>query len=536
MGTEYVTLNHDLLGKFTGIKSHLPVTQYLGVKYASIGGRFEESTLFQHATEEATKFGPACPQISNALQIEQEVLIQKALPLTGERPSQSDTECLNLNITVPQDFAGEKQLPVLVWIHGGGFQFGANFWPQTDMSKLVTLGQKSRKPFIGISINYRTGVFGFLASSELKEFGSSGNLGIKDQINAFLWIQKFISGFGGDPENVTAMGESCGGVSATLLLHYKEPLFCRVISMSGHALLMAPVPLVEADAAYANVVASLGFSELSPKERVAKLRAVSFETITEKVPFSVPNRPVIDHVLFTGPVTAVDVQNAAAVGMIPGKAWCQGLMIGDCQADGYIMSGALQGSELDIARQFIGSLNKSLFGHPDLVATILADYKISEGDEGKDAFHKIIALLTDVGFHAPTSIALKGWPRNKDRYGYHFNAANPFPGPLNGKASHVLDVAYAFQNYNQFLSEADVDVAEDFASAIINFVKNGSPGWAAWSQKDPKNFMVFGQTTDKEATFGCEGKLQGRPFVPKVLATYDYELLWGALQKFLAGM
>lgn len=87
-----------------------------------------------------------------ALQIEQEQLIQKTLPVKGEPPAQSDTECLNLNITVPKNVPRETKLPVLVWIHGGGFMFGANFWPQTDMSRLVALGAETGKPFIGVSI------------------------------------------------------------------------------------------------------------------------------------------------------------------------------------------------------------------------------------------------------------------------------------------------------------------------------------------------------------------------------------------------
>lgn len=67
-------------------------------------------------------------------------------------PVESETECLNLNITVPRDIPTGTKLPVLVWIHGGGLLFGANFWPQTDLGRLVALGIESEMPFIGVSL------------------------------------------------------------------------------------------------------------------------------------------------------------------------------------------------------------------------------------------------------------------------------------------------------------------------------------------------------------------------------------------------
>lgn len=417
--------------------------------------------------------------------------------------------------------------------------------------------------------SYRTNLFGFLASSELDQFGIHGNRGIKDQINAFLWIRKFISGFGGDPENVTAIGESCGGVSATLLLQSKEPLFRKVVSMGGHALLMAPVPLEQADAAYAGVIAALGLDDLSPEDRIAKLRTIPVEEIIRKVPASIPNRPVIDGALFPKALSSVDVKSPTAVDRIPGKGWCEELMIGDCQADvsspflrsclpvcgmatratrntiesntdlthpqGYILASGLLPRKQHIASHFIASIIASFHAKPRLVASILAAYQINEAQQDDEAFDRIVALYTDIAFYAPTNLALKGWPQSKSRYLYHFNAANPFPGPLQGKASHVLDVAYAFQNYNEFLSGEEVEVAREFGLAIIDFAWNGKPGWNVWSEDGLDNFKVFGYTADKIATLGAEGKTQRRPFAPRLLQEYSYEMLWGALQGFLGG-
>ncbi|CAH0003205.1 unnamed protein product [Clonostachys byssicola] len=533
MSFNTVIIEHGLLGKVTGIQAGSHVTQFLGIKYASVKGRFEESLLFEQTQGDASRFGPACPQDANGLQIEQEYLIQKALPLSGDKPVESETECLNLNITVPRDIPTGKKLPVLVWIHGGGFLFGANFWPQTDMRRLVTLGIESEMPFIGVSLNYRTNCFGFLASSELREAGYHGNYGLKDQINGFVWIKKFIAGFGGDPENVTAMGESCGGVSATLLLQSNEPLFRRLISMGGHALLMTPIPLETANEAYVKVVDCLGLKDLPPEQRVKKLRTIPHKEIIDKVPISIPNRPVIDGTLFQRALTSREVENLTDTDSIPGKAWCQDLLIGDCQADGYIMSGALDSHKKGIGSRLATSLTRSLSKTPQLVTSILSDYQINEAVSDDAAFHRIVALLTDVGFYAPLEIAVRGWPNTHGRYLYHFNAPNPFSGPLQGKASHVLDVAYAFQNYNDYLSPSDVGVARDFALAIVRFVYKGQPGWPAWSDDALGDPGVFGYTTDPDTTFGTTGRSQRRPFIPRLLEEYSHDLLWGALQKFL---
>ena len=172
-----------------------------------------------------------------------------------------------------------------------------------------------------------------MTGPELRSNGYSGNNGITDQINAFLWIKKFISGFGGDLSNVTAVGESCGGVSAMLLLYHREPLFRRVISMGGHALLMAPVPLEVADIVYMQVLKSLGIDSLTSEKRLEKLQSLGHEEIIAKLPMTIPNRPVIDGDLFTSQLTSAEVEDPDNRNLIPGRAWCQEILIGDCLAD-----------------------------------------------------------------------------------------------------------------------------------------------------------------------------------------------------------
>jgi carboxylesterase type B len=113
-------------------------------------------------------------------------------------------DCLSINVASP---AGASNLPVAVWIYGGGFASGSNAWPVYNLSWVVNASQQANKPVIAVSLNYRLSVLGFLAGSELAAEGNV-NLGILDQRMALQWVQENIAAFGGDPTRVTVFGES----------------------------------------------------------------------------------------------------------------------------------------------------------------------------------------------------------------------------------------------------------------------------------------------------------------------------------------
>jgi carboxylesterase type B len=133
---------------------------------------------------------------------------------------------LSINIQRPQD-QSLKDLPVVVWIHGGGFEVGASSSPFSENSatpgvfyqgaNIVRRSIQMDKPIIVTSINYRLNHFGFTASKEFEEAGLL-NLGLEDQRVALRWIQRNIRAFGGDPTKVTIMGESAGSWSVTAQL------------------------------------------------------------------------------------------------------------------------------------------------------------------------------------------------------------------------------------------------------------------------------------------------------------------------------
>jgi para-nitrobenzyl esterase len=194
------------------------VLRYRGIPYAAppVGERRWEPPERPHSwsgTRPATEPGARCAQLP-------------APPGTPHATDGSDTEdCLTLDVTVPAGTAADARLPVLVWIHGGGFNAGAG--SDTDPRRLAEAG-----PLVVVTLNYRLGIFGFFGLPGLE---GSGSFGLLDQQAALSWVQRNIAAFGGDPENVTLAGESAGADS--VCGHLTSPgatgLFHRVIMQSG---------------------------------------------------------------------------------------------------------------------------------------------------------------------------------------------------------------------------------------------------------------------------------------------------------------
>jgi carboxylesterase type B len=146
--------------------------------------------------------------------------------------------CLTLNVYAPEN---ANNLPVFVWIHGGGFYAGSG--AEYNSTPFVSTSMIHSVPVVTVTINYRQGLFGFLADeglygerSGMDNRNTTGNYGILDQIVALDWIKKNIAGFGGNPEQITVDGESGGGISITILLTSSlvpNGVFQRVIVQSG---------------------------------------------------------------------------------------------------------------------------------------------------------------------------------------------------------------------------------------------------------------------------------------------------------------
>ncbi|MBN8825741.1 MULTISPECIES: carboxylesterase family protein [unclassified Spirosoma] len=149
----------------------------------------------------------------------------------GNPPSGKSEDCLYLNVWTPAKSANER-IPVLVWIYGGGFSFGATSEPSYNGEKLA------QKGVVLVSIAYRVGQLGFMAHPALSAENPhhvSGNYGLLDMIAGLQWVQKNIAAFGGDPNKVTIFGESAGGIAVSMLCASPQAkgLFQGAISQSG---------------------------------------------------------------------------------------------------------------------------------------------------------------------------------------------------------------------------------------------------------------------------------------------------------------
>jgi para-nitrobenzyl esterase len=275
---QVTTASGTLKGVVTG-----DVVAFKGIPYAAppvgpLRWKPPQPAAAWSGVKDASAFGPVCLQPASATSFN-----------GGE-------DCLTLNVFTPADHVGKK-LPVMVWIHGGGFVAGSGSLFFYDGSSFA------RDGVILVSINYRMGRLGFFAHPALTKEnpkGPLGNYGIMDQIAALKWVKANIAAFGGDPGNVTAFGESAGAISLNFLLADKvnKGLFEKAISESGFGRFDAP-PIAALEKADAAFMARQGVTG-NDAAAAAALRAVPAEKLmggfSGLADPSVP-RPMIDGVV-----------------------------------------------------------------------------------------------------------------------------------------------------------------------------------------------------------------------------------------------
>ena len=205
---------------------------YKGIRYAT-AGRWEYPKLVTswEGTYDATRYGN-CSYQPRSFYNEEEVP-EKAFYFNEFRRGETYTyseDCLFLNIFTPDTAKEGDKLPVLVYIHGGGFTGGCGHEKHFDEPQWPSKG------VIGVTLNYRLGPLGFVCLPELKqEAGRTGNYGLYDQHTAIQWVKANIAAFGGDPENITIMGQSAGAMSVQqhALSPLSRGLFHKAVMSSG---------------------------------------------------------------------------------------------------------------------------------------------------------------------------------------------------------------------------------------------------------------------------------------------------------------
>jgi carboxylesterase type B len=259
------------------------ITVFKGIPFAAppvadLRWRAPQAVVPWQGVRKADKFSASC--IQN--------IVQEHLPWTYEFMTHNEIseDCLYLNVWIPAKSATDK-LPVFVYIYGGAFQSGSGAVPAYDGEGLA------RKGLVMVTINYRVGVFGYLAYPELVEESghhTSGNYGAQDQLAALRWVHSNIAAFGGDPNCVTIAGQSAGSISVHDLIAspLAKGLFHRAIAESGNSGIgnAGGGPMLPHRSREEAEADGRKFAEAKGAHSLAELRSMSWQKLTEPIPGS----------------------------------------------------------------------------------------------------------------------------------------------------------------------------------------------------------------------------------------------------------
>jgi para-nitrobenzyl esterase len=243
------------------------VKAFLGLPYAAppvgeLRWKSPAPPLPWKGLRDATNFGARCGQWP----IWKDYIFQDAGP---------SEDCLFLNVYAPVAAKAGGKLPVMVWIHGGGYAAGSGSEPRYNGTVLAEQG------VVLVSLNYRLNVLGFLATSDLanENGGHAGNYGLMDMVAALRWVKANIASFGGDPANVTIFGESAGSFAVSTLLAVPEAqgLFQKAIGESGGAF----SNVIPMDTVAERGKRDQGWVDALGVKSLAELRALPMEKILE---------------------------------------------------------------------------------------------------------------------------------------------------------------------------------------------------------------------------------------------------------------
>ncbi|HXA76937.1 MAG TPA: carboxylesterase/lipase family protein [Candidatus Acidoferrales bacterium] len=403
---------------------------------------------------QADKFAPACMQVP------------VVMPALGLDALTVNEDCLYLNVWTPAKMPKDK-LAVMVWIYGGGFTIGGTSLAQYDGRNLA------KKGVMLVSIAYRLGALGFLASPELsaEQGGHSGNYGLMDQIAGLQWVKKNIAAFGGDPNRVTIFGESAGGIAVSMLAAspLAKGLFTGAISESGGS--FAPPRLGNEGG---ENVPPLAVAERNGTAFLAKLGASSIGDARKK--------------------SADEILKSSAPGL--GGSWPN--------FDGYVLLGdqyklyeashfndtpILIGTNADEGALFVPSITAAAYesnvraGFADYADKILAAYPA-----GSDA--EALRSARDLQRDSLFAWSTWSWARLQSKTGkgktyvYYFSHRPQYPDAPQFKswgAAHGSEIAFVFGNFAAAMPATDADkrVSDEVSSYWVNFAKAGDPNGSA---------------------------------------------------------
>jgi para-nitrobenzyl esterase len=396
--------------------------------------------------------------------------------LIPEEPISED--CLYLNVWAKPRTVVKK--PVFVWIYGGGFSSGGTAVPIYDGEAMA------KKGIIFVSVNYRVGIFGFIAHPELTKespYNASGNYGLLDQIAALRWVKKNIAAFGGDPDNVTIAGQSAGSMSVNCLVAspLAKGLFNKAIAESGSLMVANPMlkssDLHDAEVQGAKLAASAHAASLK------ELRALpAADLLKLRGSFS----PIVDGYVLSEPIPQIFAE---------GKENKVPLLIG-WNADEAFVAGFKK--KADFIKQA-----KEQYGAD---ADEFLKYYPAGTDE--EAARSQIKLSRDKMFAVSGYkwAGLQGAKDAKPVYVYYFARKLPAtPDYVKYGAFHTGEVAYVMDDLkflNRPWEPADFELANLMSAYWANFIKTSNPNGdslSLWPAYNPisQQAMIFDKNPRK---------------------------------------
>lgn len=364
-------------------------------------------------------------------------------------------DCLSLNVWT--DGAGTTGKPVIVYIHGGGYTSGGSSCEVYNGEYMASQG------VVFVSVNYRVGLLGFMAHPELSEEqdGHSGNYGFLDQIQALKWVRENIGSFGGDPGNVTIMGQSAGSMSVNALLQspLAAGLFQKAVTESGNTLIMSHDTLEDREAQYA---------KLFEGKTLEELRAMPVDELTA---IDNSGNSCVD-----GYVLTAQYKDALASGEYNDVP----VMTGMTQDDIFGLVFTMFGPPAD-ADAYEASVRASAGEYAD---EVLALYPADENYMANLAALNAEYMIAGQQLFAAAR-AEKG---ESPSYVYHLTRVQPGPESFMYGAFHTSDVPYflnVFSNYRDgYWADADYTLGNAMSGYLLNFAKSGDPngeGLTEWS-------------------------------------------------------
>ncbi len=447
------------------------VHEFLGVPFATAPRFAPPGTVEQWVgVRAASEIGPAAPQPLRAV----------AVFTHGEPPAMSEPECLNLNVFTP-DLDGS--LPVVVWLHGGGFAIGF------AGSSIYDGGALARAAgVVVVTVNYRLGDLGWLWHPELAAGPGepAGNWGLLDQIAALSWVQRNIAAFGGDPARVTLAGQSAGALSA-LDLFCAPPaagLFERAILQSPPLFDLAQQPDVAVGWAEALSSACGGGAGAFDRDALIAQPAQRLVDLHEQLLEQPAFRGTRGGALPTLDPALLPRSPADHAGALPGVD----VLIGHTADEGTFFFGGLGRPAPPIER--IPGIVAHLC-HTDAPESILATERERAAAAGAPADdHSVLArIATDAMIAAPVArwasaraqaIAAAGGSGRVFRYRLDHPGAGPHL-----RATHTAEVPLLFGSWRDGgpgerlggQSPGAVAVASELVGAWAAFIDRGDPGW-----------------------------------------------------------